>query len=163
MSAVTSVAYAELEPYVRRLVMRTLGPDPDHDDAVQQVFFSVVRNADRLRDPQALRAWVRTITISVVADLLRRRRGSRALELVHDPDRHGDLVRTVEMRELLLRVERMVERLPPAEQSAFVQRYIEGRQLAEIASREGYSLPTARRRLVRARRRLKALAEQMTA
>jgi RNA polymerase sigma-70 factor (ECF subfamily) len=161
MSATTAVPYAELEPYVRGLVRRALGPDTEHDDAVQQVLCSVVRNAHQLRDPSALRPWVRTITISVVADLLRRRRGWRHLERSASSDRHGDLVRAVEMRDLLTRLEWMIARLPPREQAAFVQRYVEGRKLAEIARREGYSLPTARRRLLRAQRMMKSLATQM--
>ncbi len=153
--------YEELATYVRKLARRSLGAGADADDVVQQVLFSVLRHGSELRDRGALRGWVRAITFSVVADVIRRRRTWRVVELDAARQRSGDLVRTVEMRELLARLQSMIERLPPAEQSAFVMRYVEGRKVNEVARSEGYSRATARRRLVRAERILKTLATQM--
>ncbi len=145
---------------MRGIVQRALGPDIERDNVVQQVLCVVLRNQEGLREPLAQRAWVRTITFNVVYDLLRRRQLRHAAQGVAAAEMRGDLVRTVEVRDLLARLKALVEGLPVSEQSAFVLRYVEGRRLAEIAAIEGYSLATARRRLARARRILRALASQ---
>ena len=51
---------------VNRLVWRLLGPDPDHDDLVQQVFFAMLTSVRQLRDPSKLDVWVRTVTVNAV-------------------------------------------------------------------------------------------------
>ena len=68
-----------------------------------------------------------------------------------------DLVRDVEVRDLLLRAKALIERMPARERLVFVLHVVEGRTLAEIAELCGYSLNTAKRRYAAANRRFQAL------
>jgi RNA polymerase sigma-70 factor, ECF subfamily len=142
---------------VNRLVWRLLGADPDHNDIVQQVFFKVMRNGHRLRDPERLSAWVQSITVNTVYEELRRRDVRRLFVRDWGPvEFHPDLVRDVEVRDLLARTKALIERLPAKERVVFVLHHIEGRPLAEVAELSGFSLATAKRRLQSANRRFQS-------
>jgi len=147
------VLYARFAPVVNRLVWRLLGADPDHNDVVQQVFYQILRRAKSLREPDRLDSWVQTIAVNTVYELLRRRQVRRIFLRGLPAEAHADLVRDVEVRDLLLRTKSVIERLPPRERMVFMLHFIEGRTLAEIAELSGHSVATAKRRLVRANQR----------
>ena len=56
---------------------------------------------------------------------------------------HGDFVREVEVRDLLVRAKSVIDKLPPAERIAFMLHYVDRHTAAEIAVLCGYSLSTA--------------------
>jgi RNA polymerase sigma-70 factor (ECF subfamily) len=145
--------YARFAPVVNRLVWRLLGADADHNDVVQQVFYRVLKQAKQLREPERLDSWVQTITVNTVYELLRRRQVRRVFLRSVPTTAHADLVRDVEVRDLLLRTKSVIEQLPPRERIVFVLYFIEGRTLSEIAELGGHSVATARRRLARANER----------
>jgi RNA polymerase sigma factor (sigma-70 family) len=155
--------YDELAPYVRRLVRGVMGADSKQHDLVQDVFCRVLRDFEALRDRNKLRPWVRAITFSVVFDELRRRRATRTAIDNFETTLVADLGHAMEARDLLARLKSMLERLPAAERSAFMMRYVEHRTVPEIARLEGYSIATAHRRLRRPRRLLKAFLSQNVA
>jgi RNA polymerase sigma-70 factor (ECF subfamily) len=70
---------------------------------------------------------------------------------------HGDFVREVEMRDLLVRAKSVIEKLPPGERIAFMLHHVDRHSAMEIAEICGYSLSTAKRRLARATRRFEAI------
>jgi RNA polymerase sigma-70 factor, ECF subfamily len=143
---------------VNRLVWRLLGADPDHNDIVQQVFFKVMVHGRRLRDPSRLRAWVQSITVNTVYEELRRRDVRRLFARDWNPvEFHPDLVRDVEVRDLLARAKAVIDKLPAKERIVFLLHFVEGRPLNEVAELCGYSLATAKRRLSLANRRFQTL------
>jgi RNA polymerase sigma-70 factor (ECF subfamily) len=145
--------YARFSPLVNRLVWRLLGADADHNDVVQQVFYRVLKQAQKLREPEKLDSWVQSITVNTVYELLRRRQVRRVFLRSAPPTAHADLVRDVEVRDMLLRTKSVIEQLPPRERIVFTLYFIEGRTLGEIAELSGHSIATARRRLARANER----------
>lgn len=145
--------YARFSPLVNRLVWRLLGADPDHNDVVQQVFYRVLKQAQKLREPEKLDSWVQSITVNTVYELLRRRQVRRVFLRSAPTTTHADLVRDVEVRDMLLRTKSVIEQLPPRERIVFMLYFIEGRTLGEIAELSGHSIATARRRLARANER----------
>ena len=149
--------YARFAPAVNRLVWRLLGADPDHNDVVQHVFYRILRQGMRLREPERLDAWVQTIAANTVYELLRRRQVRRLFLQGQPTEMHADLVRDVEVRDLLLRTKSVIERLPAKERMVFMLYFVEGRTLAEVAELGGYSLATAKRRLNRANQRFQHL------
>jgi RNA polymerase sigma-70 factor, ECF subfamily len=150
--------HARFASDINRLVWRLLGADPDHNDMVQQVFFKVMRNGNRLRDPERLEAWVQSITVNTVYEELRRRDVRRLFVRDWGPvEFHPDLVRDVEVRDLLSRAKSVIERLPAKERVVFVLHFVEGRPLGEVAELCGFSLATAKRRLSSANRRFQSL------
>lgn len=155
--------YARFSPEVNRLVWRLLGADPDHNDIVQHVFCKVIQHGRKLRDPARLGAWVQSITVNTVYEELRRRDVRRLFQRDSGTvEFHPDLVRDVEVRDLLLRAKRVIERLPAKERLVFMLHFVEGRPLAEVAELCGFSLATAKRRLNAANRRFEALVSKNT-
>src|SRR5690606_2764930 len=62
---------------VNQLIWRLLGADPDHDDFVQHVFFTVIAQIETLRDARKLRHWVQAVTVNTVYGELRKRQVRR--------------------------------------------------------------------------------------
>jgi RNA polymerase sigma-70 factor (ECF subfamily) len=158
--AAAPLLYARFSPSLNRLVWRLLGADPDHNDVVQQIFYRILKQSKNLREPEKLDSWVQTIAANTVYELLRRRQVRRIFLRDLPTDVHADLVRDVEVRDMLLRTKALIDRLPPNERILFVLYYVEGRTLAEIAELRGYSLATAKRRVGRANKRFQHLLSQ---
>jgi RNA polymerase sigma-70 factor, ECF subfamily len=150
--------YDRFSAQVNRWVWRLLGADPEHNDIVQQVFMRILRSGPRLREADKLVPWVHAITVNAVHGELRRRQVRRFFLRDSAPaPLHGDFVREVEMRDLLVRAKNVIEKLPPGERIAFMLHYVDRHSTAEIAELCGYSLSTAKRRLARATRRFEAI------
>jgi len=156
-----AAVYDRFSAQVNRWVWRLLGADHEHSDIVQQVFVRILRFGPRLRETDKLTGWVHAITVNTVHGELRRRQVRRFF-LRDGPaaQLHGDFVREVEMRDLLVRAKNVIEKLPPGERIAFMLYYVERHNVAEIAQICGYSLSTAKRRLAQAVRRFEAIVAQ---
>jgi RNA polymerase sigma-70 factor (ECF subfamily) len=155
-----AAVYDRFSAQVNRWVWRLLGADQEHHDIVQQVFVRILRAGPRLRDSDRLVGWVHAITVNTVHGELRRRQVRRFFVRESLPSQlHGDFVREVEMRDLLVRAKSVIEKLPPGERIAFMLHYVDRHSTAEIAELCGYSLSTAKRRLARATRRFEAIVE----
>jgi RNA polymerase sigma factor (sigma-70 family) len=70
--------FKEHAAYVARLAYRMMGRDVDIDDVVQDVFVLLLRHIGRIRQPDAVRAWLATTTVR----LARRRLRVKSLRLV---------------------------------------------------------------------------------
>ena len=138
-------------PAVIRLAHRLLGRDDEADDLAQDAFANALSSLDRLADPQAFAAWIRTIVVRTAHKLVRRRilmrrfgLGPRATESDIDtefisrdapPDVHAEL----------RAIYTMLDGLPARERIALVLRRVEGASHEEIAEQLGVSLSTAKR------------------
>lgn len=141
---------------VNRLVYRLLGFDVEHDDIVQQVFLQMIQSINKLRSPERLNFWVRSITINVVRSELRKRSVRRAfLRWAPKNEDVGDLSSEVEVSEFMSVSASVLERLPAQERIVFLLYYLEERSLPEIAEVCGFSTMTAKRRLANARERFR--------
>jgi RNA polymerase sigma-70 factor (ECF subfamily) len=153
------VAWQRFAPKVRRTIRRFLWNETEIDDVVQQVFVCFLERLPTLQDPHALRAFLISITLNIARTEVRRDR------LRRDVWRSGvappSSVQTdSEAREALARFCRIVGRMRPDDRSAFVQRFVENKDLVEVASRLGISLSTVKRRLNRIWLRIEAQAER---
>jgi RNA polymerase sigma-70 factor (ECF subfamily) len=158
--AAAPLVYARFAPAVNRIVWRLLGADPDHNDVVQQVFYRVLKQGMRVREPEKLDSWVQSVAANTVYELLRRRQVRRLFLKEVPTEAHADLVRDVEVRDLLLRTKALIERLPANDRILFMLYYVEGQTLAEIAETRGYSVATAKRKVARANKRFQYLLAQ---
>lgn len=154
-------AFGYFSPLVRRILRRALGPGIDVEDLVQEVFLRFFENVGALRKADALRGYVIAITVNTLRDELRRRQVRRILRFV-DPVELPKL-RAVEMdfeaREALERFYRIIERLRLGDRIAFVLHIIEELPLSEVAAALDVSVPTAKRRVERARTRVSRQVE----
>jgi RNA polymerase sigma-70 factor (ECF subfamily) len=137
---------------VRAVLFRSVGPDHDVEDLVQDVFIGFFRNVGTLRDPSSLRSFLVGITLRTAHSALRKKRVRRWLHLSDDgtvPEvpSHDSDPRT---REALRRLYLILDELPDRERLAFVLRHAEGHELTEMASALDVSLATVKRMLQRA-------------
>jgi RNA polymerase sigma-70 factor (ECF subfamily) len=155
--------FGEHSAQVARLAFRLLGREDEVDDIVQDVFISLYRHLDRIRQTDALRAWLQTTTVRMVRRRLRVRRIGFLLRL-------RDRVETLELespgatgedRASLWRVHRALEQVGVNARIAWVFRYLEQESVDAVARLCGCSTSTAKRRIAEAHRAVrKALADE---
>jgi len=147
--------------YVAATAHRLLGRDEEVDDTVQEVFVVAVRSLHKLRDPEAVKAWLACIAVRVVRKRLRWRRAKRmvGLEQGYRPDLI-DQSASPEHRTLLLQVFHSLERLPANDRIAWSLRYLQGERLEDVAQQCGCSLATAKRRIAAASRMMEEVLHE---
>jgi len=149
--------------YVRRVLVRVLGPDAEVRDLIQDVFVLAIDSIDSLAEPSALRAWLAGISVHRARAEIRRKVRSRwfspypsneppAVEAPSQPPEVSAAVRATY---------RALERLSPDERIPFVLRFIEGMELTLVADACRVSLATVKRRLARARKKFATIARTM--
>jgi RNA polymerase sigma-70 factor (ECF subfamily) len=146
---------------IQRVVRRMLGPDADHEDLVHEIFMKAWQLivSGKLREPQRLGSWLKTIAVHSVYKEIRRRYVRRRFLLL---DRAESLPPPLggEHRDLLRVLYHIAEHLAPQERLAFSLRHFEQRRHAEVAQLMGCSLATAKRRLAQAEARFVALSRR---
>jgi RNA polymerase sigma-70 factor (ECF subfamily) len=138
--------------YVAWIGMRILGRPEDVDDLVQDVFLDAVRGIDRLRDPNAAKAWLATLTVRKARRVLRKRRMRRFLGLDEGAD-YGDVVdesASSAERVMIADLYRLLDALPTEERLAWTLRHLENEPLERVATLCGCSLATVKRRIAAA-------------
>lgn len=140
------------------LAQRILGRQGEAEDVVQDAFVEAFARLDRLENPQAFAAWLRSIVLHRVGKHLRRhqllvRLGLRTRTPI-DPDVLIAPGAPADAVQELRAVYRVLERLPAEERVALVLRRVEGLELGEIANQMALSLATVKRRLGAAEARL---------
>jgi RNA polymerase sigma-70 factor (ECF subfamily) len=146
--------------YVRKILMRVLGPDPDIGDLTQDVFVAALESLGKLDNPRALRGWLAQIAVFHARHRIRDRKQWSILrffapaELPPAHAKHHDF----ESSEALRAAYRILSRLSADERIAFALRFIDGMDLSEVAATCRVSLATTKRRLARAGARFLELA-----
>ncbi len=149
-SGAAALVYRRHVDAVHALLYRRLGPRPDLEDLLQDIFASAFGSIDKLRDPTALRSWLLGITVGRLRTYNRGRRRNRwlsytSLDEIPEPatlhDEHH--------AKLLLEVQSLLEQLPSDERAAVVLHRVHGLSLSESAETSGMSISTFKRRLSR--------------
>jgi RNA polymerase sigma-70 factor, ECF subfamily len=147
---------------VHGVLRRALGPEHDFDDLTQDVFLRVFDRVGGLRDLGALRSFIYSVTVRVIAWEIRRARARRHRQAAGLLYREvtGALAADPEARELLARVQIILDGMPEKERAVFVLRHVEGQDLSEIARGLDISLSTAKRWLKRGVRKIEAQVDR---
>ncbi len=144
--------FGEHSTHVARLAYRLLGREDEVDDIVQDVFMSLYRHLDRIRQTEALRSWLQTTTVRMVRRRLRVRRIGFLLRLrdrVEAPELESPGA-SGEDRAALWRVHRALEGVSVNARIAWVFRYLEQESIDDVARLCGCSTSTAKRRIAEA-------------
>src|SRR5262245_23455256 len=147
---------------VDQTLRRLLGPGPDREDLLQEVFIRFFRRVGSLREPTAVRGFLTGICIHVVRGEISRRKRRRWLSLTPT----GDIPELatnfpdLDNREAVTRYYNLIDRLGGKDRSFFVARTIEGMTLEEVAAAHEVSVSTAQRRINRATKRVAALVRR---
>ncbi|MET0287946.1 MAG: sigma-70 family RNA polymerase sigma factor [Polyangiales bacterium] len=148
----TATAFKRYAPYVAKIGMRMLGRREELDDFVQDVFLSVHRHLDTVREPAALKGWLAKVAVREAMARLRRRklRNLLGFGMAHDYEAVADAGASPEQRAQLARVFEALDALSASERVVWSLRHVEGETLERVAELCGLSLSTAKRRLASA-------------
>ena len=129
--------------FLRKLLARVGGAD----DALQDVWLDVFRHLPRLKDPQALRAWLYRIARDRAFRRLRRaRRVEEPLEETSVVD-DAPAEENVFSPEDAARIHACLDELPPEQREVLVLKFLEEMSYEEIARVVGCPLGTVRSRI----------------
>jgi len=149
-----------------RLAIGITGNGPDAEEAVQDAFWSVVRNIDTFRGDSSVGSWIYRITANAAYQKLRgraHRRGEISLDEVlpsfHEDGRHagpvGDWSASIDdpavQTELRAALDSAIGELPAHYRAVIVLHDVEGLSMAEVAGSVGITVATAKSRVHRAR------------
>ena len=79
-------AWNRFSPGTAQTLRRLLGPGPDREDLLQEVYLRFFRNVRSLREPAAVRGFLAGISVRVVRQEIARRRRSQWLRLTPTGD-----------------------------------------------------------------------------
>lgn len=152
-------AWRRFGPMVRRVLLRTIGPESELEDLSQEVFITFFDRVKTLRDSRTLTAFIMAITTFKIRHHLRWRWLRRWLVLPGQVEKLE--LRTfqpnAEAREALVRFFKILDRLNAVDRTAFMLRFVEELELRDVAAALNLSLATTKRRLTRTWKRLAAL------
>ncbi len=146
---------------VARNLHRVLGPGRgDLDDVLQEVFIEVFRSIGRFRGDSKVSTWLYRVCVNVALQRLRKRRRLNEVTSDAGPEVRDDATpqRTLETRERMAAVYRILDELAPKKRVVFILHEIEGREPKEIAGIVGAPVLTVRTRLHYARKEFFARA-----
>jgi RNA polymerase sigma-70 factor (ECF subfamily) len=141
-------------PMVHGLLRRSLSSRHDVEDLVQEVFLRVFRRLHTLEKRSALRSFVYSVGVRVISEEIRH---FQVVRRAHTEVELGDLdgqspACNFEARDLLLRIQRLLDGMKDKHRAVFILRHVEGMELREIAAGLGISLASVKRYLVSALR-----------
>ncbi len=160
-SAGGAALYDRYHAYVRRVLIRVLGPDAELRDLIQDVFMTAIDSIDRLEEPDALKGWLAGIAVFRARGEIRRKTRSRWFPLFSQEDlpEVEAPTATPEVDEALRTTYKILGKLPADQRIPFALRFIEGMELVEVADACGVSLATVKRRLSRAQKSFVTIAK----
>ncbi len=161
-------AYAELvrryKKKIYSVAFRMLGNHLDADEVTQETFVRIYKRRDELKSISYFSSFILRIATNYCIDLIRRRqKGFISVDdLALHPDVQielsGKIVKPdsdLENAEILLEINRAIEKLPPRQKMAIILHDIEGYSKAEIAYALSCPQATVRSNLHIARRKLR--------
>ena len=148
-------AWHQHEAELRGWLRHRLGNAADAEDLLQDVFLKAVRQGERFCAILDARAWLYEVARNTLADRLRLAR--KTVELPEDLS--ADTEEAAAVDSLAACLPRVLAELSPEDREAITLCDLERLPQEEYARRKGLSLPGAKSRVQRARKRLR---EQLT-
>lgn len=148
-------AWHEHEAELRGWLRRRLGNEVDAEDLLQDVFLKAMRQGERFCAITNARAWLYEVARNALADRLRLARNT--VELPENLSADSEEADAVDS--LAACLPRVLSELSPEDREAITLCDLERLPQEECARRKGLSLPGAKSRVQRARKRLH---EQLT-
>ena len=128
--------------HIRRLVVS----HDDAQDAEQNTFVKVFRSFDKLKDPNALTAWIYRIATNEVMTMLNKNKQPNDLfESISERNVDVAADQYIDFSDLeAVKLQKAILLLPPKQQLAFNLRYYDEMDYSQIAEVSGTSISTAK-------------------
>jgi RNA polymerase sigma factor (sigma-70 family) len=140
------------EPLLRKLIYRNLGSREDAEDLAGTAFLRFWRSAHRYRGSSSLRSYLTRIALNLCRDAGRKRRPEVAPERqVPPPEEHP----------LSERIRQGLLRLETEDRELLSLYYLQDWDYKEIGDSLGITYDVLRTRLVRARKKLRTIVEEI--
>lgn len=151
--------FTELRKGFLRLAMRFLPSQEDADDALQEAFFRLWKQADRISSREEAEALTVVTVKNLCIDILRRKSHLQTVELDENRDNAvGDPESEAQEREERFRIiERIIKlHLTPLQRQILHMKEYENKDYEEIAEILGMQPPAVRMQMSRARKEIRA-------
>lgn len=152
---------------LQRYLERLTGDRATAEDLLQETLVKIDRALPRFEGRSSVKTWAFSIATRVAADHFRRPENRTQIVDLDRADERGEPPATEEdaddklvFDEMSACVREVIDSLPEDYRAALVLHELEGLTAAQTADVLGCSLPTAKIRIHRAKRRLKAALEQ---
>ena len=149
-------AWHRHEAELRGWLRHRLGNAVDAEDLLQDVFLKALRQGERFCQIDNARAWLFEVARNALTDRLRLARHTVELP----GDLNADAEEAAAVDSLAACLPRVLTELSPEDREAITLCDLEGLPQDEYARRKGLSLPGAKSRVQRARKRLRAQLTQ---
>ncbi|HYF15692.1 MAG TPA: RNA polymerase sigma factor [Phycisphaerales bacterium] len=159
-------AWAENRRWVAAVLLAYKPAWADVEDLLQDVALSVVRKLPELRDPEAVRGWLRTVAINAAHAAARKgKRWSKHESLdgvvaAIGVDAHAEAEERSRVSDEGRRLLRLAAKLPEGYREPLLLKAVHGMSYREIGRVMDIPETTVETRIARARKRLRELAEQ---
>ena len=150
--------WVELKANLYRFIVRRVDNEADAEDILQDVFYKIHSQIDRLKDTTKIYSWVYRITRNAIIDHYRSRKGNVSLDESPDVfDIADDELppAEAEREEIVACLKPMMERLPEDYRLALQMADVQGIPQAEVAGQLNISVSGAKSRVQRARGKVK--------
>jgi RNA polymerase sigma-70 factor (ECF subfamily) len=144
---------------------RLVGPDPERDDLLQEVFIALFDALSRFRGEASLRTFIYRITANKAYDHLKRRTRMQRRQVLSETAGQEQSPapspeRLAQQQQDAALMWRSLDRLKPKKRIAFILRVVEGLSLKEISEQVGASVPTVAQRIRHAKLELIELVRE---
>ena len=139
----------ELSPYVGR-ICGAIALDAG-EDAMQESLLAVCRNLPSLREPAALRGWVRRIAVREAVRAAQRARREPPVDVAVLDARTVSSLPTIADGATSVEIRAVLDELPPEQRAALVLRHVDDLSEDEMSAVLGVARGTVKSRLNRAR------------
>lgn len=148
---------------IRTRMLGMFGQKPWVQDVIQTAFESYLRKKHTFRGEGSIEAFSDSIALNAARDCMRRqKRKHLVLSLFAEHGQWAPLTPTPESetedRDRIRRLQSILESLGPKYRIPYLLYYVENVKIAEIAEIEGVSEEAIRKRITRARARIRSLA-----
>lgn len=146
--------WKEYHAALRRFIQKRISDESAIDDLLQDIFVKVHSKIDTLKESSRVRSWLYQITRNAIIDYYRSR---KRMEELPKGLSHSEKDERQALKELAGCVRPMIERLSEPYREALVLAELQGLTQKEVGEKQGISLPGAKSRVQRGRRKLKQL------
>ena len=159
-TAAAGMFFDRYSTHVERLIWSLLGPEPEAEDVLHEIFVRALEGIDSVEDPSRLKSWLTGITVYTAREWIRRRTRRRWLRFVEELPERPTPAASEEVNEATRCTYDVLAGMSSDDRVFFSLRFIEGMELSEVALACDVSVSTAKRRLKDAEKHFVARAKR---